>query len=227
MHYYRHLGTQGSIEVDGKPLFNIYSPETLPRLKEFVTRWRELSSKAGLPGLYLVAMTDRSPKGMLSNFDAFSRFGPADYLLAHRPSRSARVLRDILVHASLEWISSRIAAPFGAPARFDYSRVVDWYVESLNETTDREIPCVLAGWDNTPRSGRRGVVFYNFTAENYERLLRKAVSVVQRRSVEHRIVFIKAWNEWAEGNYLEPDRVAGASLLEATQRVLADDGLGN
>lgn len=79
-------------------------------------------------------------------------------------------------------------------------------------------PCVIPNWDNTPRSGSRGSVLTNPMPEVYEEALRDACQRVQDLPRDHRIVFIKSWNEWAEGNYLEPDQEFGHQFLEATRR---------
>jgi hypothetical protein len=65
---------------------------------------------------------------------------------------------------------------------------------------DRYLPSVLSGWDNTPRSGRRGVVYEGFTPELFAAHLEKAIGRLQDHPPEHKIVFLKSWNEWAEGN---------------------------
>lgn len=76
-------------------------------------------------------------------------------------------------------------------------------------------PKVLPNWDNTPRSGRNGVVLEDSTPELFRLHLREALAVVSRYDEDRRIVFVKSWNEWAEGNHLEPDRRFGCAYLEA------------
>jgi len=83
-------------------------------------------------------------------------------------------------------------------------------------------PTVLPNWDNTPRAGRRGVVFEGATPELFRDQVRSAVQAVYDRQDEHRLVFIQSWNEWAEGNYLEPDRRHGRGYLEALRAGLID-----
>jgi hypothetical protein len=76
-------------------------------------------------------------------------------------------------------------------------------------------PCVVPGWDNTPRSGVRGVVLQGATPSLFRRHVADAAHLLVDRDDDHRILFIKSWNEWAEGNYLEPDRRFGRAFLEA------------
>ena len=79
----------------------------------------------------------------------------------------------------------------------------------------------MLAWDNTPRYGNKAVVFHNTTEAGYERWLMDAIGYTNRRfSGDDRLVFINAWNEWAEGSYLEPDLHRGRGFLEATRRVV-------
>jgi hypothetical protein len=81
----------------------------------------------------------------------------------------------------------------------------------------RFLPCVLPNFDNTPRSGVRGFVFENATPELFRRYLDKAIEKVRNRPRDSAIIFVKAWNEWAEGNYLEPDERYGHAFLDAVR----------
>ena len=108
------------------------------------------------------------------------------------------------------------------PARIRYADVVKHALKDL-PPGDRFLPCVLPGWDNTPRSSHRGVVYEGETPELFTDYLQKAVQKVANHPEERRIVFVKAWNEWAEGNYLEPDSVSGHAYLDALRSVIFPD----
>ena len=75
----------------------------------------------------------------------------------------------------------------------------------------------MPNWDNTPRSGSRGVVLQGSTPALFQDMVRRVRSEYERKDVplENRLLIIKSWNEWAEGNYLEPDRATGRAFLEA------------
>jgi len=83
---------------------------------------------------------------------------------------------------------------------------------------------VFPGWDNTARRGADAWVVHGNSPESYEAWLRLAVERALVRAPDERIVFVNAWNEWAEGAHLEPDRRHGRSFLEATRRVVAGAG---
>jgi hypothetical protein len=95
--------------------------------------------------------------------------------------------------------------------------------------TERKIdfphyPCVFVSWDNSPRRGQNGIVFANSDPKHFEEGLRETVQSVRHKPPEHRIVFVNAWNEWAEGNHLEPDLKYGNQYLEAVRRVVTENG---
>src|SRR5262249_33549530 len=75
-------------------------------------------------------------------------------------------------------------------------------------------PCVIPNWDNSPRSGVRGLILHGSTPEAFQLHAQEAMRLVENREPEDRIIFIKSWNEWAEGNYLEPDQKFGRQYLD-------------
>jgi hypothetical protein len=84
-------------------------------------------------------------------------------------------------------------------------------------------PCIGPNWDNSPRLGKRGLVYQNSSPELFEGTVRRAVALLADRPPEQRLLFLKAWNEWAEGNHLEPDLKYGHGWLRALQQGMATD----
>jgi hypothetical protein len=80
----------------------------------------------------------------------------------------------------------------------------------------------MPNWDNTPRSGLNGIVFHNSTPELFRRHLRHAMGQVAHRELDRRVIVVKSWNEWAEGNYLEPDLQFGRSYLQVVKDEVFD-----
>jgi hypothetical protein len=91
----------------------------------------------------------------------------------------------------------------------------DFIKVSCNSLEKLEWPTIVANWDRTPRVKHKGEIFLNFTPEKFKKLYKKAVKLIETRPEEEKIIFIKSWNEWAEGNYLEPDIKYGRDLLDA------------
>lgn len=181
----------------GKLLFLIYDPAGLPDSKEFVEYWQQLAKSEGLPGFHFVAHGNRDhrPFGCDSAVDnaPFINFEAASADVEFFDSqRSPKVRR---YQDFVEFMKTR-------PLGFS------------------EHPLVVPNWDNTPRSGERGYCLHGSTPELFEEHMRDAVEKVQVRPKGDRLVFIKAWNEWAEGNHLEPDIKYGHQYLEAVKRSL-------
>ncbi|MDT7951733.1 MAG: glycoside hydrolase family 99-like domain-containing protein [Acetobacteraceae bacterium] len=217
------------MRVDGKPIFVIFAPHDLPSTTDYIRHWRQLAEAAGLPGLYFVAVSNKYAPGIdiyrnpiLEPFDAVTPLVPQDFLdTAGWESRHdvGRILRERYLGPRFD----RWTKAIRRPARFPFEKVVSLALETMPDEA-RFLPCVLPGWDNTPRSGPRGVVYEGSTPEAFERYLAKAVAKVKARPPQQRIVFLKAWNEWAEGNYVEPDAEHGHGYLDAIRRVV--DGPG-
>lgn len=201
------------LTVDGKPLFLVYNPRKLPDSARVTDFWRESAVKAGLPGLFLVAQHDRSdwdprPHG----FDA------AVYV------RMPPLRRDWVPWAEpIDKLRGKIQVWRGRPTIHQYDEVADSFLGDAVPGIE-SFPCVIPNWDNTPRSGANGLVLHRSTPEGFRRHLRRALDRLRDMPREHRIVFVKSWNEWAEGNHLEPDLRFGLAYLEALRDELGADG---
>ena len=106
---------------------------------------------------------------------------------------------------------------FTGPEIYQYSSFARNSFNSLLH--EREYPLVIPCWDNTPRTGSNGMVLKGSTPLLFQKLLRKAIKLVGTRPEQEKLIFIKSWNEWAEGNYLEPDMQWGRKYLEAVKDV--------
>ena len=78
-------------------------------------------------------------------------------------------------------------------------------------------PCIFVGWDNTPRRGRNAIVIINSTPDRFATGLREMARSITSKPEQERLLFLNAWNEWAEGNHLEPDQRYGLGYLEAVK----------
>jgi hypothetical protein len=171
--------------------------------------WRDLARRAGLPGLYLV--------GEHRSFEPVTESLPAAMGLdALTPVRLPSRLRRSRNPA--KWLhrrvnGSRLVGGRGPTLR-DYGRAAAEFVVSASSRPDVH-PCVIPNWDNTPRSGRRGLILTGSSPSGFAREVAAAASAIQHKPLEQRLLFVKSWNEWAEGNYLEPDRLNGVQWLEA------------
>jgi len=202
--------------VSGKPLFIIYDHWDLPNCIEFTDCWRELAVKEGLGDFYFVGIT-----GPL--FFKLSDYG-LDGITSHLPSYLISCLPltiwDRIGMKILKVDSRELRYKiFSTPLTYDYSDIVN-NVIFPDSSKVNYFPSLLPNWDTTPRAGVNGIVFRNTTPELFQEGLRKCIEQVAYKPSEERIIFIKSWNEWAEGNYLEPDQEYGMRRLEVIKAEL-------
>jgi lipopolysaccharide biosynthesis protein len=191
------------VRVDGKPLFIIYQPEELPDARAVTDLWRQLAVKAGLPGLFLVAEhPEPAWKPAALGFDA--------KVAVRLPPRRRKWTP---WNSPGKKIRNKMLDLLGRPSVIDYAAAAKNMV--LPATPGMETyPCVMPNWDNTPRSGKKGLVFTNSTPALFGSLVETALSTLEPLPADRRLLFVKAWNEWGEGNHLEPDLKFGHQYLE-------------
>jgi hypothetical protein len=192
------------VKVDGQPLFVVYAPQLLPEPKSFMEQWRALAVKEGLKGLYFVGIINEplwTPQ--LFGLDGSTLHAPGIFFplleqhLLERQPKSHRLIKNFF---------KRGRSPQAAgPKVYDYSEYIEVALPELSREYD-QYPCILPNWDNTPRSGVNGYVLQGATPDLFKKHLRQGVAQVENREFDKRLIFVKSWNEWAEGNYLEPDR---------------------
>jgi lipopolysaccharide biosynthesis protein len=209
------------IKVDGKPLFLVYRSELLPNALKTTDVWRERARQAGFRDLHLVSVesfqSGLDPK--VSGFDAAVEFAPDWRLLPRTQALHG-------AHTRVDAIKQRIRGFTGrhpkamSVAVYSYERLVSEMLAKPPAAYQR-YRCLTPGWDNSPRRKGNPVIFDGATPERYEAWLRALIEVTLReRSGQQRIIFVNAWNEWGEGNHLEPDQRWGRGYLEATARAL-------
>jgi lipopolysaccharide biosynthesis protein len=206
------------ITVDSRPLLIVYRPTELPEPHQLIDEWRTAADQAGLPGLHLVGvdLADEFGDPRQMGFDA---------AIAIRLSRMY-TLTDRYPFVRARWVLNRHPGlkrfdpwprrPLGI---FRYSDVTDLLMPPA-ESDPCIYPCIIPNWDNTPRSGPEGTVLTHSTPVEFQRHVADAVRFVGERPKEHQIIAVKSWNEWAEGNYLEPDARWGRGYLQALATAL-------
>jgi len=200
------------VRVENKPLFVIFNPNELPEARRVTDLWREMAVRAGLPGLFLVAehsWPDWDPKER--GFDAV--------VSVRLPPTRRDMDRKIPWKYPRQKLRYRLADRRRLPTIHQYEYVIEHLVIDPSPNIE-SFPCVIPNWDNTPRSGANGMVLNGSTPELFRKHLRKALRRVANAPEQRQIVFIKSWNEWAEGNYLEPDRRYGRGYLEVIREEL-------
>lgn len=201
------------VTVDGKPLFLIYEPLDIPEVKKMTELWRKWAEESGLKGLYLVGYSwGRSFAAQEYGFDGT--------LMERFHFRKRKFFR----RRPITMLMRKIGLKMGKPIVYSYKKILPELLENkiFNE---REYPCVIPNWDNTPRSGKNGLVLHGSTPELFRIHFRNALKIIQNFPPEHKIIFVKSWNEWAEGNHLEPDLKFGRGYLQVLKEEIENSGI--
>ena len=189
------------LRVGGAPVLVVYRPQHMPDARATAQRWRRHCRDWGIGEIHLVAALVRGNTDFEQfGFDAGVEFPPHNVA-------TPDLKHGIEAYQQLEGY----VVAYGDIAELHLSRSYP------NRSVYRS---VVPSWDNSSRWGQRAMIVLDATPENYERWLAGAShQTVIERTPEERLVFINAWNEWAEGCHLEPDRRHGTAFLEATLRV--------
>ena len=105
--------------------------------------------------------------------------------------------------------------------KYDYPKVVKKFF-SPEDNWENVFPTIISNWDRTPRVGKNEGIYVNSTPQNFENHIKDALKIVEDKQNEHKIIFLRSWNEWGEGNYVEPDIKYGHGYLDAIKNTIID-----
>jgi lipopolysaccharide biosynthesis protein len=196
------------IKVDGKPMVIIYQPQIFPEIKATVKRWREhVKNNYGIE-IYLTMV------------QTFGRYDPAEFDFdAAIEFPPHNVVPDMVtdIETNVEFIGTI----------HDAKSLLKASKEKLSTVNYDLFRGVMLNWDNTARKGRKSNVFVNNDPITYKEWLEEAIqdTLTHKSDDAKKMVFINAWNEWAEGTHLEPDQKYGYAYLNATSRALESSSI--
>lgn len=199
------------IRIDNKPVLMIYRPSLFPDIKKTAKMWRQRCLENGTGEIYLLlshAFEHINPESI--GFDGAVEFPPNTFPVTP-------------VNEKVSFYNKNYNGLI-----FEYDEAVE-ISKKFQKTDYKKFRGVFPGWDNEARKPGRGTSFINSTPDKYENWLRYIADYTLRNFEEkERFVFINAFNEWAEGCHLEPDRLYGHAYLEATKNGLcAQQKAGN
>jgi len=217
-----------AIKIDGKPVFVIYRPHRINEVERMLDYWREKAIQRGLKGVYFIVQKqyELPDASCLKGFDAVFQFQPFESIFAPNFDSDSirhtwwfRLLQKFPENAQdiLRSIQGRIIKEL---TFHDYDTVWKHVLEERPEPGKVTFPGAFVDWDNTARYKERATIFKGSTPERFEYWLSELVDTMEQRNLPENFIFLNAWNEWAEGTYLEPDERHGYKYLEAVQSVL-------
>jgi hypothetical protein len=188
----------------------IYRSELFPNIRQTIDIWREEALKSGIGEIYLIRVESFSLVENLKDlgFDAALNFSPnSDY---GNKLKFSNMNKYFLGHSYLQ----------DGNAIFSYDDYVNYYSAQKYDSYKR-YRCVMVSFDNSPRRKIGATVFIGSSPDKYYNFLKTMIDdTVLDNNLDQNMVFINAWNEWGEGNYLEPDLLWGRGYLESTVRAL-------
>lgn len=205
------------ITIEGRPLFVIYRPGDLPDPKHTIETIKETALSNGLKEPFIVASNSHqwdNEKLLNDGFDSILNFRPQLGILPFANSDDfswGRLKRNFKKYGLLD----------GQLKLFDYQEAIKIMQIIEPENFDKIIPSVFVGWDNSARRGKKGIVMLDNNSKYFEEELLRITNKLKNSKSNSNIIFINAWNEWAEGNKLEPDVKMGKLHLEVVKKIKA------
>lgn len=208
------------ITIDGMPLFVVYRPELFPNIDRMIVLWNELAIKNGINGICFCYQTVQNSLKTENSFSYRIEYQPnyAVYDLNHNKHKILKRIKHSLsnillkIHINIEYVRG------GGIIKMDYDKI--WAAVLKRKPEDKKsIPGAFVDWDNTPRRGNRGSLMCGFSTDKFEKYLK--IQVERARTIYQKdMLFLFAWNEWAEGGYLEPDEKDKYGRLNAIKNAI-------
>jgi hypothetical protein len=188
---------------NNKPIFVIYKPFLIPDVANLIEIWNELAIIEGIEGIHFIGHTEKS-----SNIESILNMGfnAVNIVRNGEYAYNRKLLKKILIPTILYKLFKR-------PLKISYALMIKYFVQN-EESASNVYPSIIPNWDHTPRSGHKGSVFHNSTPELFADHVKDVFNIVKDKEEEDKIIFLKSWNEWGEGNYMEPDLKFGKKYIE-------------
>lgn len=205
------LNDKRYIRIENKPVFVIYKPLFMPNANKFINTWNKLARKNNLSdGFFFIGHTvNIKEKSKILNlgFNAVNIVRTGEY----------RFNNEVIKKIPYKLFKFKF---FGRPLKLNYSFISKYFVQDYDREEDI-IPTIIPNWDHTPRSGKRGVVFHNSTPKLFKKHIVKLLEVIKNK--KRKVAFLKSWNEWGEGNYMEPDLKNGKKYIKVLSEALKNN----
>lgn len=196
--------------INGKPLFIIYDTQKFHDITTFINTWRKLAKENGLNDFYFVGtdfdgrfMNDIMAKGLDAVYENDS------INIHHHLSK---------IHKGWLLLQRNI---LHRPTVFEYKKALKYMITPRCKENNI-FPMITPNWDHSPRSGGRAMILNHSTPELFKTLVLQALDIVKSKPREEQVIIIKSWNEWGEGNYMEPDTEFGHGYLDALRDAIKE-----
>ena len=219
------------ITVDGKPIFLVYDPFNFEGVENFIDDWQHLAKENGLAGIHFVGIV---------NTTSFNTYMKKGFLKKKEDEEDVKErVRQVLkmgfdaVNTNGQYRAEISSIGFLKTAFYSFmsykvgksltylidQKKINKHLFTKLDTEENVYPTILPNWDRTPRS-KENALYIHSTPEVFKDCIRKALDIIKTKDEEHRIIIVKSWNEWGEGNYMEPDLQYGHGYIDAMREAL-------
>ena len=209
---------------EGKPVFLVYRPGLFKNINETIELWRKVAIENGIGEIHLGYMQSwgltTEPNTM--GFDFAVEFQPKfPQVKAGKTNISDRIFKKLNLKNPFHNLNNQIVKD----KIFDYEKFID--IQINNKFVANVSPCIVPMWDNSSRKTTNAFIFTDGTPDKYKKWLNHIIKFFPWHENPEKYLFINAWNEWAEGNHLEPCQKWGTKYLEVTKEALNENGNQN
>lgn len=198
------------IKKENKPIFVIFQPEHIKYLDEMIVFFSNECKKIGFSGIYVIESVMNLNNRKLVSINSSAKVTREPDLALKKRGIIKKILHKIKKSFSKNFLYF--------PQREKYKKIVEYSIKLAKENvTENFFPGIFTAWDNTARHGRRGYIIENSSPELFKEYLEEIKKIMIQKNSEY--LFINAWNEWAEGMYLEPDKKYKYAYLEKIKEV--------
>ncbi len=203
LHFYALLEAfkdERYIKINGLPAFMIYKPLDFKNVDKFIIQWNNLAIENGLPGIYFIGQFNHNEDIKEINGKGFNAVN------------SVRLGEVLWQRSIIEKTFNKIYRQlFHLPYIIKYKKAFKYFTHEVDKA-ENVFPSLIPNWDHTPRSKSGGFLLKDCTPTLFKKHLDDVFKLLSDK--EQKVCFIKSWNEWGEGNYLEPDLKYGLQFLE-------------
>ena len=208
------------IRVDNQPLFLIWAPNEIPDLGHFIDLWNTMAQTNGIDKIHFVGLVSGTQAKIEESRERLKQQGISAIATSNVWIAESKV-KSHVEKVILNILSKKF--PKYAPLnKYKYSEITKHLCTELDSKED-VYPSIIPNWDRSPRSGRRAVIYTGSTPELFKNHIEQTLDLIANKQNEHKIVFLRTWNEWAEGNYVEPDLKYGHGYLNALRDTIISD----
>lgn len=196
------------IKINDKLVFFIYDPLSSDQISLFIKTWRKLAKDHDLNDFYFIARdaNNRSRNACLKiGFDA--TYNDDVFNIHH----NLNIVSKIILWIKRNWMKR--------PTVFKYKKAINYMVTDHCKESN-VFPVIAPNWDHSPRSGGNAIILHDSKPKYFKSVVNKSLEIVKDKPEEEKIIIIKSWNEWGEGNYMEPDIIHGSKYLDALREVI-------